>query len=60
MKTVRRIQYKPMCGFVRFAMIVLSLIGIMLFFSLSVLAEVRETVNLRDMAMKIIQAFSWQ
>jgi hypothetical protein len=38
-----------MCGFVKFAMMVLSLSCIMLFFSLPVLAEVRETANLRDM-----------
>ncbi len=53
MKLDRRIQYRPMCGFVRFAMMVMSLSCIMLFFSLPVLAEVRETANLRDMEREV-------
>ena len=49
MRPDRRIQDRAMYGFVRFAMMVLSLSCIMLFFSLTLLAEVRESANLRDM-----------
>lgn len=53
MKPDRRILYRSTCGFVMHAITVLLLFCIMLFFPLSVLAEVRETTNLRDMQREV-------